>query len=230
MRIVLAFYFASICFSSLGQTRQWFASGAAVLAMERREAKIYGSGIENRTSKTFNPGVGFRASYLRRKLKFGMGMLFVIRKYDMTRPYDHCYFNRPGEPCDFVLAHVDKYSYKTIEIPLSIDTKLLERGKLIVFGGGAYRTAFVYNASYHSYYPSTGTKNETHSFERFSTSINFQVSLHYKLSDKVNLNAEPFARIRCRQRNDKILMEQTPGWQSSSFDSFGLLIELAYRL
>lgn len=228
-RISTAFNICIISLTAFAQESAFYAGSVLSLVSEKRSAKIYGQGDAEKTSKTINVGFGIKTSYVRNNLKFGMGLSLIKRNYKMVRPFDHCFFNGPGEPCDFILAHVDRYSYKTIEAPLSIDLRLFNRKKFSYFIGGSYTNAFLLQAEYHAYYPALGTKRESRNLEKFSDSLYGQISITYKTQKKLCLNLQPFVRIKCNQQRDGILLEPRSNMKTS-FDSFGLLFEAVYKL
>src|SRR5690606_40200561 len=77
---------------------------------------IYGPGLEERSSTTQFLGVGLRMQMqFNRLFGLNMGRNYMERQYEMIVPYNHCYFE---EFCTYILAHVDRYGYKTIDIPL----------------------------------------------------------------------------------------------------------------
>jgi hypothetical protein len=209
--------------------RQSLDIGASLsLIKEKRSAKIYGPGLVQKTSETINAGFGIKTSYLRNNLRLGLGLSFIERNYKMVRPFNHCYF-KPGEPCDYILAHVDRYSYQTVEVPLSLDLKIFNTERFSYYLGGSYTNAFLLQSEYHASYLALGTKKQRDNFEKFSESFYGQIGIAYRMENKIFLLIQPLVRVNCKQKGDQILME-SGSWLETSFDSFGVILGANYRL
>jgi hypothetical protein len=228
MSILFAFLASSnIAFSQ----KAFFAGVNGTVYYETRTAKVYGPGFEERKSRVVNGSVGTRFLFMpSQKLKAGIGLSYLNRRYDMSRPFDHCYFNEPGAPCEFILAHVDQYNYKTIEIPLSLDFQFWTSTKWKAFAGLTWSSAYIVKATYHAKIPDLGTLEDERSLKLFSTSLIAQLTGSYQLNSRLALNAQPFMRIVNSQHGDPILFEQSSQWTTTRFDSFGLIVEAQIRL
>lgn len=140
--IILCFFFEIEC---LAQDKGFYLGSNLSMIYEQRSARIYGSGYEERTSKTADIGLGVRAIYKTKKAKFGSGLSYVNRNYKMTRPFDHCLFNKPGDLCLKYLGYVDQYNYQTIEIPLTFDLTVYKKIELNILLGQLIRMHFISN-------------------------------------------------------------------------------------
>ncbi len=158
-------------------------------------------------------------------LGLNVGLNYVERQYEMTVPYNHCFFE--GH-CTKILAHVNKYGYKTIEIPLGVNLYVVSNNKWELYFNANGVTAFDFQSIYHPYLPKTEART-INEFNFFSGSLTTGLGLGYCLSEKIKINMEPFVRIIHAQRTDPILIT---GYEErrTNFDNLGLHLLLLYRL
>ena len=136
MKIALSIL-ATICLTistSYGQTKDFFIGPSFSFHNESRNKMIYGPGLEERNSFSQFPGIGIR---MQKKVNeswgVNIGLNYVKRQYEMKVPFNHCFFSSPGEFCTDILAHVDKYGYKTLEVPIGINKYLITRGRFELY-------------------------------------------------------------------------------------------------
>lgn len=212
-----------------GQTHSFYIGPAISFDNETRSKMIYGPGLEERSSSTRSFGTGIR---MQKKFKetwgLNFGLNYVRRQYEMIVPYNHCYFLKPGEGCAYFLAHVDKYGYKTMEIPLGINKYLISKDKWELYINVNAITAFDFQSFYNPYLPKSGTKTKK-GINFFSGSLTSSVGLAYNITDKIKINMEPFIRVAHTQRIDPIL---TTGYEEkwTRFDNLGWHFLVLYRL
>ena len=212
-----------------GQTNDFFIGPAFSFHNETRSKMIYGPGHEERNSSTQFFGTGIR---MQKKFKntwgLNFGLNYIKRQYEMIVPFDHCHFLEPGEGCTYILAHVDKYGYKTIEIPLGINKYLITKDKWELYININTVTAYDFQSFYNPYIPKMETKTNSE-INLFSSSLTSSVGFAYNLTDKIKINVEPFIRLIHTQRIDPILIT---GYEKrwTNFDNFGGHFLLLYRL
>lgn len=227
MRTRLLIVLFWICTSvTYGQTKDLYVGPAVSYHHETRSRMIYGPGLEERSSTTQFLGVGLRMQkQFNRLLGLNVGLNYVERQYEMIVPYNHCYFE---EFCTYILAHVDSYGYKTIEIPLGVNLYIISDEKWELYVNASAITAFDFQAIYHPYLPKTEVRT-TNDFNFFSGSLTTGLGLGYHLTEKVKISMEPFIRVIHAQRADPILIT---GYEKkwSNFDNLGLHLLLLYRL
>lgn len=215
--------------ASFGQTNDLYIGPVFSFHNETRSRMIYGPGYEKRNSSTQFFGTGIR---MQKKFKSAWGLNFglnyVKRRYEMIVPFNHCFFLEPGEGCTYILAHVDKYGYKTIEIPLGINRYLIIKDKWELYINVNGVTAFDFQSFYNPFIPKIGTKTNKET-NRFSTSLIGSLGFSYNLTDKIKINVEPFIRLVHTQRIDPILITGHEK-RSTNFDNFGGHFLLLYRL
>jgi hypothetical protein len=190
---------------------------------------IYGPGFEERNSLTQFFGTGIR---LQKKFKetwgINIGVNYVKRQYEMIVPFNHCYFLQPGQGCTYILAHVDRYGYKTIEIPLGINKYLVTKDRWELYINLNTIIAYDFQSFYNPYIPKMETKT-INEVNLFSSSLTSSVGFAYNLTKKIKINIEPFIRIIHTQRIDQILITgNEKNW--TYFDNFGGHLLLLYRL
>jgi len=213
----------------LGQTNDLFMGITFSFHNETRSRMIYGPGYEERNSFTQFFGTGIR---MQKKFKetwgLNFGLDYVKRQYEMKVPFDHCYFLLPGEGCTYILAHVDRFGYKTIEIPLGINKYLIIRDKWELYVNLNAITAYDFQSFYHPYIPKMETKTHRE-INLFSSSLTSSFGFVYNLTNKIKINIEPFIRLVHTQRIDPILIT---GYEKkwTYFDNFGGYFLLLYRL
>lgn len=222
-----------ICMSiipvSYGQTGDFFVGPSISFHNEFRSKMIYGSGREERNSFTQFFGTGIRMQKrFRPTWELNIGINYVKRFYEMIVPYDHCQFLKEGEGCTYILAHVDRYGYKTIEIPLGINKYLLTKGRWEMYGNLNAVTAYDIQSFYNPYIPESEIK-KINEFNFFSGSLTGSMGVGYNLTDQLRLNIEPFVRLIHTQRIDPILIT---GYEEAwtYFDNFGVHILLMLRM
>lgn len=160
-----------------------------------------------------------------RFLGLNVGLNYVERQYEMTVPYNHCYFE---EFCTSILAHVDRYGYKIIEVPLGVNLYLVSNDKWELYFNANGITAFDFQSVYHPYLPKTEARTNN-DLNFFSGSLTTGLGVGYHLTEKVKINMEPFIRVIHAQRADPILIT---GYEKkwTNFDNLGLHLLLLYRL
>ena len=212
-----------------GQSNNFFIGPSFSFHNETRSKMIYGSGLEERSSSTQAFGTGLR---MQKKFKetwgLNFGLNYVKRQYETIIPFNHCYFLAPGEGCNYMLAHVDQYGYKTIEIPVGINKYFLTKEKWEVYFNVNVITAFDFQSFYNPYLPKTEIKT-IKKVNFFSGSLTSSVGLAYSVTDRIKLNVEPFIRVVHVQRIDPIL---TTGYEEkwTRFDNLGWHFLVLYRL
>jgi len=212
-----------------GQTNDLFVGTAFSFHNEIRSKIIYGPGREERNSSTQFFGTGIR---MQKKFKntwgINFGLNYVKRQYEMIIPFNHCYFLGPNEDCAYILAHVDKFGYKTIEIPLGINKYLITKDKWELYININTVTAYDFQSFYNPYIPKMETKTNNE-INLFSNSLTSSLGITYNLTKKLKINIEPFIRIVHTQRIDPILIT---GYEKkwTNFDNFGGHFLLLYRL
>jgi hypothetical protein len=215
--------------TSYGQTNNLFIGPALSFHNETRRDMIYGPGYEEKNSFTQFLGTGLR---LQKKFKkswgLTLGLTYVKRQYRMMLPFNHCYFLPPGQGCPLILAHLDRYGYKTLELPVGINQYLLSKNKLELYLSLTALTAFSFQAVYNSQVPFIGTKR-MNAIHYFSTSLTSSLGVGYRLSENVKLIIEPFVRLMHRQRKDSILFVAYED-RLTHFDNFGAHLYFMFRL
>ena len=90
---------------TLAQNKGLYIGPAVSYHNETRSRMIYGPGLEERSSTTQFFGTGLRMQMqFNRLFGLNMGLNYMQRRYEMTVPYNHCYFE---EFCTAILAHVE---------------------------------------------------------------------------------------------------------------------------
>jgi hypothetical protein len=224
-RLLIAVFWISTS-AIYGQTKGMYIGPAVSYHHETRSRMIYGPGLEERSSTTHFLGVGLRIQkQFNRTLGLNMGLNYVERQYEMTVPYNHCYFE---EFCTAILAHVDRYGYKTMEIPLGVNLYIISDEKWEFYVNASAMTAFDFQSVYHPYLPKTEARTNS-DLNFFSGSMTTGLGLGYHVTEKVMMNIEPFIRVIHAQRADPILIT---GYEKkwTNFDNLGLHVLLLYRL
>ncbi|MDH5399805.1 MAG: hypothetical protein OEX02_16755 [Cyclobacteriaceae bacterium] len=218
--------------ASHAQNKGLYLGASPSISYEKHTVGIYGvnnQGLEKRTSKTSNTGWGVKAMYAWQRSSLGVGLAYVKRKYAVIRPYNHCFFNAPGEGCTFILAHVESYNYKTLEVPLFFNQKLFSFKGLTGSAGATWVNAFYYKREYEPYIPKTGTKVYQHDLTSFSKQINGQINIFWQASERWLFNLQPFVRFYARQRGDGILFEDSE-WMVPQGRFWGVYGEVYYHI
>jgi hypothetical protein len=214
--------------TSYGQANEWFIGPVLSFHSETRSKMVYGPGRVERSSVTQFPGAGIRIQKrFNKSLGFNTGLAYVKRHYQMSVPYNHCYFLQPGEGCTKILMHVDKYGYQTLEIPLGINGYLMGNSRLELYVNATALTAFSFQSFYQ---PSAAPRTETISKPGwFSHSLTSSLGVGYKLTDKIKLSIEPFVRLIHTQKTDPVLIT---GYENrrTYLDNLGAHIVLLTRL
>lgn len=209
---------------SYGQTNDFFIGPALTFHHEVRSLMIYGPGYEERISNTQFFGTGLRLQKIfNRSWGLNIGFNYVRRHYKMNIPFDYCSFLEPGENCPYVLAHVDEYGYKTIELPLGISKFFVNHANWELYFNLNVLTAYDFQSFYHPYI------QENNEFNLFSGSLTSGVGVSHYLTEKIKINVEPFTRIIHTQRKDQFLIVgEERAW--TYFDNLGGHVLLLYRL
>lgn len=227
MRTRLLIVLFWICTSvTLAQTKDLYVGPVVSYHHETRSRMIYGPGLEERSSTTQFFGTGLRMQkQFNRLLGLNVGLNYVERQYEMIVPYNHCNFE---EFCTDILAHVNRYGYKTIEIPLGVNLYIISDEKWELYVNASAMTAFDFQSIYHPYLPKTEART-INEFNFFSGSLTGGLGLGYRLSENVKINMEPFVRVIHAQRTDPILIT---GYEErrTNFDNLGLHVLFLYRL
>ncbi|HLT06278.1 MAG TPA: hypothetical protein VK014_02065 [Cyclobacteriaceae bacterium] len=211
---------------TLAQNYGLYIGPAVSYHHENRSRMIYGPGLEERSSTTQFLGTGLRMQkQFNRLFGLNMGLNYVERQYEMIVPYNHCNFE---EFCTYILAHVDRYGYKTIEIPLGVNLYVVSNNKWELYFNANGVTAFDFQSIYHPYLPETEART-INEFNFFSGSLTTGLGLGYHLTEKVKISMEPFIRVIHAQRSDPILIT---GYEKkwTNFDNLGLHVLFLYRL
>jgi len=215
--------------TSYGQTNELYFGATISFHNEIRSRMIYGPGYEERTSVTQFFGTGIK---IQKKFKktwgYNIGLNYVKRQYEMVVPFDHCYFSQQGEGCTQILAHVDKYGYKTFEIPLGINKYFVNKDNWELYINLTAITAIDFQSYYYPYIPEMETK-KNNNISLFSGSLTSGLGLGYNITKKVKINIEPFIRLIHIQREDPILIT---GYEEkwTYFDNFGGQLSLLFKL
>lgn len=228
-KFIFAFISLVVTCDINGQTEDFFMGATFSFHNETRSKLIYGPGYEERSSFTQFFGYGIRMQK-RFKETWGLniGSNYVERKYNMKVPFDHCYFLKPGEGCTHILAHVDGYGYKTIEIPLGVNKYLVTKNKWTIYINLNIVTAIDLQSFYKPYIPIM-EKQTINEINLFSSSLTNSIGFGYYLTERLMLNIEPFIRLIHTQRIDPILITgNEKRW--TYFDNFGSHLLLLYRL
>lgn len=211
---------------TLAQNYGLYIGPAVSYHHENRSRMIYGPGLEERSSTTqfLGTGLGMQKQF-NRLFGLNMGLNYVERQYEMIVPYNHCNFE---EFCTYILAHVDRYGYKTIEIPLGVNLYVVSNNKWELYFNANGVTAFDFQSIYHPYLPKTEART-INEFNFFSGSLTTGLGLGYHLTEKVKISMEPFIRVIHAQRSDPILIT---GYEKkwTNFDNLGLHVLFLYRL
>ena len=229
-RIIFAITILLVTISvSFGQTNELYLGVTMSLHNEIHSKMIYGSGYEERTSTTQFLGAGFR---LQKKFKktwgFNIGLNYVERQYEMIVPFDHCYFLQQGEGCTNILAHVDKYGYKTFEIPFGISKDVVNKDKWELYINLTLITAIDFQSFYNPYIPEMETV-KNNNINIFSGSITSGLGFGYNVTKNIKINIEPFIRLIHTQRADPILIT---GYEEewTYFDNSGVHLSILLKL
>ncbi|WPR76488.1 hypothetical protein [Algoriphagus sp. NG3] len=215
-------------FSIFAQTNDFFIGPAFSFQSETRSKMIYGPGYEERNSKTDFFGIGIRMQKrFMNSWGLNFGANYIKRHYEMIVPFDHCHFSEPGVSCTKILAHVEKYGYNTIEIPLGINKYIISKEKWELYMNLNAVTAYDFQSFYISYIPKMETKKKRE-INHFSTSLTGTIGFAYKVTDKTKFIAEPFMRLAHKQRLDPILITGREK-ERTNFDNHGLHLLLLYR-
>jgi hypothetical protein len=192
--------------SVLGQSNRLYIGPASSWQGESRTRMIYGPGYEERNSATRLYGYGIRAQ-LKFAESWGMnaGINYIRRHYEMTVPFNHCAFLEPGQGCTFILAHVDEFGYKTIEIPVGINKYFVAKDRWELYSNLNVVTAFDYASYYGAYVPDTGMF-ENRELNLFSGSLTGSVGIVANILPGLKVGFEPFIRLVHVQRKDPILL------------------------
>lgn len=215
--------------AAYSQTQDFFIGPSFSYHHEYRSKMIYGPGYEERTSATQFFGAGIR---LQKKFheRWGLntGLNYVERQYEMRVPFDYCFFSQPGEFCMDYLAHVDQYGYKTIEIPIGINSYLICSKSFELYANLMTLTAFDFQSYYLPYHSKSGMERNN-DLNLFSGSLTASLGFGIPLTERLKINFEPFIRLVHAQRLDPILIT---GYDNklSSFDNYGGHFLLLYRL
>lgn len=215
--------------TSYGQTNELYFGATISFHNEIRSRMIYGPGYEERTSVTQFFGTGIRIqSKFKKNWGYNIGLNYVKRQYEMVVPFDHCYFSQQGEVCTQILAHVDKYGYKTFEIPLGINKYLVNKDNWELYINLTVITAIDFQSYYYPYIPEMEIK-KNNNISLFSGSLTSGLGLGYDITEKIKINIEPFIRLIHIQREDPILIT---GYEEkwTYFDNFGGQLLLLFKL
>lgn len=215
--------------SSYGQPNDLFIGASLSLHNEMRSKMIYGPGLEERNSFTQFFGTGIRAQKKFKKTwGINIGLNYVKRQYEMTIPFNHCYFLNPEEGCTYILAHVERYGYKTIEIQLGINKYLIVKDRWELYINLTAMTAFDFQSFYNPHIPKMEMK-KNNEVNWFSNSLTSGLGFGYNVTKKLKINIEPFVRLVHTQRIDPILIT---GYEEkrTNFDNYGGHLLLMIRL
>lgn len=226
---LLGLYFVIISASVFGQSNGLYIGGVVSHHSEASSIMIYGPGLEARNGQTRFIGTGIELNkQFNSKWGMSLGINYVNRHYEMKVPYNHCYFLEPEEACTYILAHVDGFGYKTIEIPIGISRYLVQRNKIGFFLSIAAMPAFDFQSYYNPYIPVSETET-IKKINMFSGSIISSAGISYAVAERLLLTAEPFIRVLYLQREDNILIiGQERDW--TYFDNFGIQFSMLFRL
>lgn len=211
-----------------GQTDDFFIGTAVSVHNEiYLERASDGFEIYEKNTSAQHLSVGVR---MQKKLKddwgLNFGLNYLNRQYETIVSYNHCYFS--DGLCDQMLRYLDKYGYKTIEIPLGINKYLVTKEKWEFYFNVNAVTAY----DVHSFYDPCFQETETITQNRInfsSSSLTSSAGLTYNLTNKLKINFEPFIRLIHLQRIDSVLRHNYENkW--THFDNFGGHFLLLYRL
>lgn len=221
--------FASYSVYAQAQESGWYVGPVLSHHNEVRSRSIYGPGLEERSSETTFWSLGLRAErIIHRRVGIHVGLNYTRRHYEMTVPFSHCSFLGPGGLCTSILAHVDRYGYKTVEVPLGVTGYLIHTAKFQAYLGLSGVAAVSVQSFYSPFLPALEfmTLDETH---YFGTSLLGNLGIGYSPVPGLRIAVEPFLRVTHRQRLDPILIT---GYESphSRFANRGVRLVAAYRL
>ena len=188
---------------------------------EERTRRIYGPGWEERQSNNQYLGYGIRAGKkIFKSWEVTLSINYVKREYRMSVPFDHCSL-QPGQICNDILLHTDRYGYRNIEGQLGINKYVLQGKRWDVFLSSSIVTAWSISSYYGNQFNSSD-KFENNSGDFFGTSWLGGMGIGYKLTPKVKFTLEPFVRLAHKQRIDPIILT---GYEEarSNFDNHGLV-------
>lgn len=214
-----------------GQTDDFFV-GTAVSIHNEIYLERASNGFEiyekNAVAQSFAAGVR-----MQKKLKgdwgLNFGLNYMERAYETLVLYNHCYLTFQSEfPCDTRARYLDKYGYKTIEIPLGVNKYLVTKEKWELYINVNAVTAY----DFHSFYNPSSQETETITHNKInfsSSSLTSSAGLAYNLTNKLKINFEPFIRLIHLQRTDPALRNNDIiKW--THFDNFGGHFLVLYRL
>ncbi|MFZ1678593.1 MAG: hypothetical protein WBP41_02610 [Saprospiraceae bacterium] len=143
-------------------------------------------------------------------LKVGVGYAKEINTY--STPYDHCYFNKPGEGCPFIGANIDRYVIDLIRATIAPKIKFTKKLSL------NFNTIpqFNFRKSVTGYGHRSGVMFELYSIE-FNPELELAIG-------KTNIGLG--YRLYQLKTIDPILLygnnflEKTPGYLDRNFDSY----------
>jgi hypothetical protein len=215
--------------SLMAQSDRLYIGPAFSWQGESRSRMIYGPGYEERNSSTRLYGYGIRVQKkFRGTWGLNAGINYVRRHYEMKVPFNHCAFLEPGQGCTFILAHVNEYGYKTIEIPVGINKYLVTKDRWELYSNLNIATAIGYASYYGAYMPDMGML-ENRELSLFSGSLTGSVGLAVNIVPGIKVGFEPFIRLVHVQRTDPIL---STGYEKrwTYFDNFGGNFLLLFRI
>lgn len=215
--------------TSYGQQNTIYVGTSISLHHEIRNKMIYGPGLVNRTSATSFFGTGIR---LQKKISHSWGVNtgigYVKRHYEMIVPFNYCSFLEPGEGCPYLLAHTNKFGYKTAEVSLGVNKYLIAQNKVELYINLTSLAAFNFQSYYYSFTPAVGRKNMDQ-LNVYSTSLLSGLGYSYSLTERIKVTIEPFIRLIHVQRQDPILLTGHER-RRTNFDNYGSHLLLMFRI
>lgn len=226
--LVLAIFLLTVS-TSFGQMKDFYVGASLSFHQESRSKMIYGPGLEERNSLSHFLGTGISVQKrLNEAWGLNVGLAYVNRQYKMEVPFNHCYFSNPGEFCTAILAHVDKYGYRTLEVPIGINRYFISNGSMEIYINVTALTAFDFQSFYNPNIIGTETVVNKE-VNLFSGSLISGFGFGYHLTEKLKINLEPFVRLIHTRRQDPILIT---GYEDkwTHFDNLGANLVLMRRL
>ncbi len=103
-----------------------------IYGYQKHDKRFFGNPLENRQGLWGTSYFGLRAAKKIFKrgafaIKSGVGYAREINTY--SNPYDLC-FDRPGQPCPYVLARIKNYRIDMVQTPLIVEARLLSKLRL----------------------------------------------------------------------------------------------------
>lgn len=229
LKLQLTFCFFILSSVVWGQNANFYIGPTVSYHKEKRSRTIYGPGNEKRSSETEFFGWGVQAQKrVHKYIGLNIGLNHVKRHYDMKVPYNHCFDLPPGTGCTNILAHVNNFGYKTLEMPIGISAYPVSTKKFELY----LKLNVVPAIDYQSYYQPSPLSSTQHTsinkeWNYFGTSVITAAGVGVNLTKNLKVNAEPFLRLVHYQRNDPIIITGEHQ-RRTKYDNFGAHMMLSY--